>query len=66
VNHPLNATTQATPSSETRREGWRAIQFASGPQAPDERNKDGRRRGLILAVVGALAFWTAVERSCSI
>ncbi len=60
MTHPLDAATEAPPSRKSRRAGWRAVQVAPGPQAPDVRDKDARRRGMILALVGAVVFWATV------
>jgi hypothetical protein len=60
VTHPFDATTEMPPVRGSRAEDWRAIQVAPGPEIPDTPNRDGRRRGLILAVTGGLAFWAVV------
>jgi hypothetical protein len=36
------------------------VQIAPGPETPDVRDKAGRQRGMVLAIVGAGAFWAAV------
>jgi hypothetical protein len=36
------------------------VQAAPAPEAPDERDKAGRQRGMIIAILGAGAFWAAV------
>jgi hypothetical protein len=39
---------------------WRFAVRAPGPETPDSRDKAGAQKGMIILLVGGLAFWGAI------
>ncbi len=53
-------TLPALPRQTATGEGWRLVQTAPGPEAPDVRTDAAARRGMIIALSTCALFWGAV------
>ena len=63
MSQPPEVTTTDLPpqnAAEPRGDGWRLVQVAPGPEAPETRDKVGRQKGMAIALVGGAVFWAAV------
>ncbi|WP_334164673.1 hypothetical protein [Phenylobacterium sp.] len=63
MSQPPEVTTTDLPrqdAAEHRADGWRLVQVAPGPEAPETRDKAARQKGMAIALVGGTVFWAAV------
>lgn len=63
MSQPPEMTTTDLPpqdAAEPRGAGWRLVQVAPGPEAPETRDKAGRQKGMAIVLVGGAVFWAAV------
>lgn len=63
MSQPPEMTTTDLPpqeAAEPRGDGWRLVQVAPGPEAPETRDKAARQKGMIIALAGGAAFWAVV------